>query len=450
MTASFVLGIDPGKTFFAATLMHSTGERIWKGRQFDMSREGIDELGSNLPEGDLTVGIEASGRIDDNLLAWFSRWMSCCRNRRTKLIRVNPGQSARFGGPKPRRDQTDGSDSDHIGEYTRVYAHRLEAFEHDPQVQAMARLISERQHLVEDLAATKSRTHEQLLISFPEFTQIFTDPFAKLARAALREVPTARHAASRRPLSLARVKAGRKECSLGTEQAKKLIQLGKRSIASAVEDNDAQAMVFLLDQLNLLERRLASIEQTLAAYAQRAQTEVGLATEEGVSAARQIGLLDSIPGIATVAAATLVLGSRGIARFGSGRALAAQWAACPERTQTGTSLNKTRLTARGDHKRRAMLYLATQIACLYDSAFAFHKWRMVQHGLCPQQAVCAAMNRMARVIWALVAKNRAYDVNLMIGQIQIHHSELWKTFVRLHQNNKALWKNVDPKYKKVA
>jgi transposase len=450
MTASFVLGIDPGKTFFAATLMHSTGERIWKGRQFDMSREGIDELGSNLPEGDLTVGIEASGRIDDNLLAWFSRWMSCCRNRRTKLIRVNPGQSARFGGPKPRRDQTDGSDSDHIGEYTRVYAHRLEAFEHDPQVQAMARLISERQHLVEDLAATKSRTHEQLLISFPEFTQIFTDPFAKLARAVLREVPTARHAASRRPLSLARVKAGRKECSLGTEQAKKLIQLGKRSIASAVEDNDAQAMVFLLDQLNLLERRLASIEQTLAAYAQRAQTEVGLATEEGVSAARQIGLLDSIPGIATVAAATLVLGSRGIARFGSGRALAAQWAACPERTQTGTSLNKTRLTARGDHKRRAMLYLATQIACLYDPAFAFHKWRMVQHGLCPQQAVCAAMNRMARVIWALVAKNRAYDVNLMIGQIQIHHSELWKTFVRLHQNNKALWKNVDPKYKKVA
>jgi transposase len=195
---------------------------------------------------------------------------------------------------------------------------------------------------------------------------------------------------------------------------------------------------------------LASIEQTLAAYAQRAQTEVGLATEEGVSAARQIGLLDSIPGIATVAAATLVLGSRGIARFGSGRALAAQWAACPERTQTGTSLNKTRLTARGDHKRRAMLYLATQIACLYDPAFAFHKWRMVQHGLCPQQAVCAAMNRMARVIWALVAKNRAYDVNLMIGQIQIHHSELWKTFVRLHQNNKALWKNVDPKYKKVA
>jgi len=450
MNASLILGIDPGKSFFAATLMHSTGERIWKAQQFDMSRDGFDGLRSSLPDGDLTVGIEASGRIDDNLLAWFGRWKSCCRDRKIKVIRVNPGQSARFGGPKPRRDQTDGSDSDHVGEFTRVYANRLEAFEHDPQAQAMTRLINERQHLVEELVATKNRIHEQLLICFPEFTQMFVDPFAKLARAILRQVPTARHVAKRRPLSLARVKTGRKERSLGVEQAQKLIQLAKRSIGSAGEDNDAAAMIFLLDQLDLLEKRLADIEETLAAYAAQAKHEAGPAGEHGVSAARQIELLDSIPGIATIAASTLVLGTRGLARFDSGSALSAQWASCPERSQTGTSLDKTRLTARGDHKRRAMLYLATQIACVYDPAFAFHKWRMIQRGHCPQQAVCAAMNRMARVAWTLVSKNQAYDVNLMIAQIQIHHAELWKTFVCLHQNNGTLWKKVELKYKKIA
>jgi transposase len=450
MNASFVLGIDPGKSFFAATLMHSTGERIWKARQFDMSRDGFAALKSSLPDGDLTVGIEASGRIDDNLLAWFGRWKSCCRDRKVTLIRVNPGQSARFGGPKPRRDQTDGSDSDHIGEFTRVYAHRLQAFEHDAEAQAMSRLVNERQHRAEELAATKNRIHEQLMVCFPEFTQMFVDPFAKLARAVLKQVPTAREAAKRRPLSLARVKAGRKERSLGTEAAHKLIQLGKESIASACEDNDAAAMTFLLNQLDLLEKRLADIEGALAAYAARAEHELGSAGEQGVSAARQIQLLDSIPGIATVAASTLVLGTRGLARFDSGSALAAQWASCPERTQTGTSLDKTRLTARGDHKRRAMLYLAVQVACMYDPAFAFHKWRMIQAGLCPQQAVCAVMNRMAHVAWALVAKNQTYDVNYMVGQIQIHHAELWKTFVRLHENNGTLWKKVEIKYRKIA
>ncbi len=450
MNTSFVLGIDPGKSFFAATLMCSSGERIWKGQQFDMSREGFDALSSKLPDGDLTVGIESSGRIDDNLLAWFGQWKSSCRDRQIKIIRINPGQSARFGGPKPRRDQTDGSDSDHIGEFTRVYAHRLEAFEHDPKAQAMTRLINERQHLVQELAATKNRVHEQLLVCFPEFTQIFVDPFAKLARAVLREAPTARRTAQRRPLSLARIKAGRKERSLGTEQAQKLIQLAKKSIASAFEDHDAAAMIFLLDQMNLLEKRLAHMEETLASYAAQAKDEVGPVGEQAVSAARQIGLLDSIPGIAIVAASTLVLGTRGLARFDSGSALAAQWASCPERTQTGTSLDKTRLTARGDHKRRAMLYLATQIACMYDPAFAFHKWRMLQRGLCPQQAVCAAMNRMARVAWALVAKNQTYDVNLMIGQIKIHHADLWKTFVRLHQNNGSLWKKCGTQIEKTA
>lgn len=449
MKASFVLGIDPGKSFFAATLVHSTGERVWKARQFDMSREGFESLKSVLPEGDLTIGIEASGRIDDNLIAWLGEWKLTCQDRNIRLIRVNPGQSARFGGPNPRRDQTDGSDSDHVAEFTRVYERRLEAFDYDPKAQAMTRVISERQRLVQDLAATKNRIHEQVLVCFPEFTQVFADPFAKLARAVLSEIPTARRAARRQALSLARVKSGRRGRSLGVERANQLILLAKQSIASAGEDDDAEAMVFLLDQLELLEKRLSHIERTLVAFVQQAKAETAT-PEEGVSAARQVELLDSIPGIAIVSAATLVLGTRGIARFVSGEALSAQWASCPERTQTGTSLNKTHLTARGDHKQRAMLYLVTQTACNWDPAFAFHKWRMIQRGLCPQQAVCAEMNRMAHVIWALVARNQMYDVNRMIEQIRIHHAGLWKTFVRQHKENRALWKNVDPKLKKIA
>jgi len=209
-------------------------------------------------------------------------------------------------------------------------------------------------------------------------------------------------------------------------------------------------MIFLLDELELLEKRLASIERTFAHYVQEAKGNVETQSDGNPSAARQIELLDSITGMGIVAASTLVLGTQGIARFSSGKALSAQWASCPERTQTGTSLNKTRLTARGDHKRRAMLNLNAQTACTFDPAFAFHKWRMIQNGLCPQQAVCAAMNRMARVSWALVAKNHFYDVNHMIDQIKIHHEGLWKTFVRLHQNDQRLWKNVDPRNIKIA
>jgi transposase len=271
-----------------------------------------------------------------------------------------------------------------------------------------------------------------------------------LARAVLRQAPTAQRMARRQASSLARVKTERKGRSLGVERAEKLIRLAQRSIASAKEDHDEAAMVFLIDQLELLEKRLAHIDHALIAYARQAQGETEQPGPEGVSIGRQIGLLDSITGIAIVAASTLVLGTRGLARFDSGKALSAQWATCPERIETGTSLKKSRLTARGDHKKRGMLYLCAQTACSYDPAFAFHKWRMIRNGLCPQQAVCAAMNRMARVIWALVARNQEYDVNRMLHQIQIHHADFWNEFVRLHQADRALWKKVDSKFKNIA
>lgn len=450
MNNSFVLGIDPGKSFFVATLLDATGTRIWKAKQFAMTRAGLEALVCHLPPGDITVGVEASGRIDDNVLAYLRQWALACRGRRVKVIRINPAQSARFGGPKPRRDQTDGSDSEHIAEYTRVYAHRLEAFDTDPSAQAMVRLIGERQRLIEEVAAIKNRIHEQLLVCFPEFTQVFPDPFAQLAVTLLRRAPTARHAARRRPLSLARVKSERRGGSLGIERAQKLVSLAQRSIASATSDQDAEALVFLLDQLELLHKRVTSIEKALADYVRQGKGASPSSGADGVSAARQIELLDSLPGMGLVAAASLVLGSRGITRFCSGKAMAAQWASCPERMQTGTSLNKTRLTARGDHKRRAMLYLSTQVACMYDPAFAFHKWRMMQKGLCPQQAVCAAMNRMARVAWALAAKNETYDVHRMLEQIERHHPGLWKTFVRLHQNDPKLAQKLQSWARKIA
>jgi len=67
-------------------------------------------------------------------------------------------------------------------------------------------------------------------------------------------------------------------------------------------------------------------------------------SDQGLPVARQIEVLDSILG--WLIAPPLGAGSRGIARFYAGKALSAQWPV-PERVQTGTSLNKTRLTARG-------------------------------------------------------------------------------------------------------
>lgn len=446
MSHSFVVGIDPGKFFFSTALVNGQGQRVGKSRELPMSRAGFEELVRDLPAGRIILAVEASGRVDDNLLAWLGKWKQG-RDGIT-VVRVNPGQSARFPGAKPRRDLTDGTDAEQVALYVRFLADQLEAFEQDPKAQALARLMSERQRLALEIAAVKNRFQEQLLICFPEFVQEFPDPLSGLARAVLREGPTAAELSRRQPLSLARLKANRRSRSLGVERARRLLRLAQASIASATAQSDGPALIYLLDHLEMLENREGVIDQTVRTYIEEEKEKA--ATDGVISLARQMELADSLPGIAQVTAAHLVLGTRGLARFTAGKALSAQWASCPERIQTGVSLKKTRLTSRGDHKRRAKLFLATQAACQNDPAFAFHKWRLIQKGLTPMQAVCACMNRMARVLWAVVAHNRIYDPNRMLEQIQIHHPDLWKTFLQERAQHSKIWRKIDPEWRKIA
>lgn len=455
MHTSFVVGIDPAKYFFSAALLEREGAVRWKGRQFEMTREGFARLTAALPGPSVTIGVEASGRMDENLMAWLSQWLAATQAQ-GRLIRVNPGQSARFGTAKPRRDHTDTSDAWQVAEYTRVYGAQLPTFEQDPKAQVMARRVSERKRLVEDATALKNRIQDALIICFPEFTQLFKDPFAVMARAVLRQVPTAAHAQTRKPLSLARIQPSRRAASLGIERARRLIALAQGSFASA-ELADGKSLLHLLDQLELIERRVEEIDQEILHYVQDHEEMTSLRAKADPSPettrptlSRQIRLADSLPGIGWVAAADLVFGSRGLDRFPSGKALAAQWAVCPERIETGISYKKSHLTQRGDHQRRSMVYLSAQTACQYDAAFAFHKWRARKAGQDPQQAVCTCMNRLTRVLHAVVMSNRPYDVNQMIAQIQIHHAHLWKTFVTEHSGNRKLWKKVDPKWLKAA
>lgn len=460
MNTSFVIGIDPGKYFFSTTLLEGDGTVRWKGREYEMNREGFNRLTTAFPGPNITIGVEASGRIDENLMAWLRQWVAATQGQ-ARLIRVNPGQSARFGTAKPRRDRTDTSDAWQVAEYTRVYGSQLPSFEQDSQAQSLARRVSERKRLVEDATALKNRLHDQLIVCFPEFTKIFKDPFAVLARAVLRQVPTAAAARTRKPLSLARIQPSRRSPSLGVERARQLIELAQQSVASA-DAVDGEAVLYLLDQLDLIENRVGRIDASIRDYIQQDEkipstqkaavspSSTTPSPDERPRVSHQIRLADTLPGIGLVAAADLVLGSRGLDRFHSGKALAAQWAVCPQRVQTGISYNKSHLTQRGDHQRRSMLYLSTQTACNFDAAFAFHKWRAMRAGQDPQQAVCTCMNRMTRVLHQVVMSNRPYDVNHMIAQIQIHHAGLWKTFLHEQAGNKRIWKKVDRKWLKAA
>jgi transposase len=238
--------------------------------------------------------------------------------------------------------------------------------------------------------------------------------------------------------------------AVGAARAEQLIRLAKASIASATAQHEAEAMIHLCDCLQFNRKRIAKIEGQLKAYAQSdtaTESAPVMSSEAPASIPRQIRLLDTFPGIALTGASTLVLRCRGLERFTSAKALAAQLGTCPDRIQTGSSKDRGQLTYRGDRRTRSTLYLMTQIACQGDPALAFHKWRHKQKGHTPKQAICACMNRYARILWAAVRNGTAYDPVRAMTNARIHHPELWKTFV---QNVLPHLKNMTARKKNAA
>jgi transposase len=454
MNESYVLGIDPGKKNFSTALLRLSGERVWKSHEWSADREGFEACEESLkqalePGDHLIVGVEATASLDDNLLAWLGAMRAPFA---LTTIRVNCAQTARFTGPRPIRGKTDPLDADRrIAEFTRVYAAQLHRFEHDPKTLAMGRLVNERQRLVKEATATKNRLSDRLVISFPEFTTVFAKPWQVQARAVLAKTPTARHAARKRPSVFARFNLGRGR-PLGAKRAKALISAAKASVASATSDFDAQTIRFMLEQLTLLEGRIGEIEAELGRYAQSlgkgAQSEPG--AEEEATFAEEIRLAASMRGVGLVGSATLVLRARGLSRFTTAKALSAQLGACPDLRQTGSSMNTSNLTSSGDRHTRPMLYLLTQMVCVHDPAFAFHKWRLIRKGLKPKQAVCACMNRVVRILWKLAKTRKPYDVEHALRQIEIHHSELWKTFAKEKKDDKIMWRKTEKKWRDVG
>jgi transposase len=125
---------------------------------------------------------------------------------------------------------------------------------------------------------------------------------------------------------------------------------------------------------------------------------------------QQSELLQTIPGIGEKTA-RLLLGEIEFSQFTSARALAAYAGVTPRKFQSGTSLNRTRLSKLGSGRIRKALYFPAIVALQYNQVIKPFARRLDQKGKTPMQIVCAAMRKLLHIAFGVIKHNRPFDPN---------------------------------------
>ena len=126
---------------------------------------------------------------------------------------------------------------------------------------------------------------------------------------------------------------------------------------------------------------------------------------------QQSELLQTIPGIGEKTA-TLLLGEIEFCQFDSARAIAAQAGLTPQRSQSGSSLDRTRLSKLGNGRIRKALYFPAICAVKHNQIIKLFAQRLARNGKTPMQIVCASMRKLLHIAYGVIKHNRPFDLDL--------------------------------------
>jgi transposase len=133
--------------------------------------------------------------------------------------------------------------------------------------------------------------------------------------------------------------------------------------------------------------------------------------------AEQQVLLESITGVGTQTAVT-VLGEIGsIETFGSARQLAAFAGLTPQEFQSGSSINgKTRLCKIGHARLRKALYFPALVMIRYCPEIQAFRQRLLAAGKQKMQVVGAVMHKLIRIIYGVLSSGKKFDAAKLVPQ----------------------------------
>jgi len=318
-----------------------------------------------------------------------------------KVILLNPFQTHKYHEALLKKAKTDAIDALVIAGLLRS-GHAGQSHVPDDDVQSLRDLVRLKDGYTKNIKTFKRKAYALLNLVFPELLKIIKDPFNVVSSDILLHYQTAVDFKSLKPKHILKIARSHKGNNYDHALAESIISAANNSIysgkASKARSITLKSLVHhiisLKEQIDMLNSEIMNI----------------LKPDDSEPNTPADNLL-SIPGVGPNTVACVLSEIGDISRFSSCTSFIGFVGLYPRIEQSGSSLNKARLTSKGSRLLKHALYLAS-VACLKHNPYLRNVYRnKISQGKAPKQALIVVARKLASIMYSMLKNNTAYDLN---------------------------------------
>jgi transposase len=388
------LGIDVSKGYSDFVLLDDEGRRLEDTFQLDDTRLGHERLREWLLAvtgryglDQLDCAVESTGGFEDN---WYAALIDWSEKMPLRVARLNPSVVKNAARAELQINTTDSESARNIASYIRRFSDQVDYRVKDTSYSAYRSLHNHLTLVTKQKSQIINELKRLLYITFPELQRYCKQSVPNWVLSLLIQYP------STIKLSKAKVEKLSKIKSISAEKALTLITSAKQSIASRHSVTDEFLIKRMAQEIEQKQQSIKEIKEYLAENCTGKETE----------------LLESITGIASYSAASIMIQIEDIARFASPKELASYFGLHPTIRESGDKQSVSRMSKKGRPPVRATLYMCANTAVLFDphlkAIYARHRARGKGH----RQALGAVMHKMLRIIWGVLSNGKPYEAKI--------------------------------------
>jgi transposase len=353
----------------------------------------IDDLRERFPDARIVAGIESTGGLERNWLAFFrreKRWTKCLR-----VFHLNAAAVHAFRSADLHRAPGDQAAASAIARFLlERCATRMPQAETDSGPVVFYRTI---RALCGERIAACQRLQTLLVPAQPDLVRFCRYGIPDWVLSLLERYPTAAQLARARPATIDAIP------HIDATRAAELVENAKRSVASLTDLATGATIRLLVARLRATQASIEAAQEELLTLI-HAEPTSRLATS--------VALLDGIPGIAPWSAACLACEIGDPARFAHAKALIAWAGLDPITAASGDERHASGISHRGNAHVRAILFPLAMAGILHNPVLkAFYQRLTTTNGKTHIEALVAVMGKLLRIAHALLLSGKPFDPN---------------------------------------